>query len=324
MTDVSIREVIKGTILTFSKPFVRRLSKTLHPKRMGVAPIGGRSTAIKLSNSSVWLLASTPLTDETRQKIDQLGPVKYIAVADMEHTGFTTQYAEAYPEAKVYGPEGAAKKLGINVHEWTADKDLNPMEYDDRVLKDEIKAEYFDGFINKDIAFLHVPSKTLIQADLLFNLPANEQVIQDSWYHFKPLYSKSKESATNFTSWFGTLKPDSVFHQRFVYNLAAVNKTPIRSMAHSVYKVDQWDFDRIIPWLFFPGVVFSFSLVSSHGDVIETGGKEAWRKAYKLYFDDTDDMFDGLNLYLSRRHQQREVSWDRSFQGTVDCSYKWL
>jgi hypothetical protein len=74
---------------------------------------------------------------------------RYIAVADIEHTGFTTQYTEAYPDAKVYGPEGAASKLGINVHEWTADKNHNPMEYDSQVLKDEIKSEYFDGFINK-------------------------------------------------------------------------------------------------------------------------------------------------------------------------------
>lgn len=35
---------------------------------------------------------------------------------------------------------------------------------------------YFPGFRNKDVAFLHVPSRTLIQADLLFNLPATEQV----------------------------------------------------------------------------------------------------------------------------------------------------
>ncbi|KAI9611473.1 hypothetical protein H4Q26_008423 [Puccinia striiformis f. sp. tritici PST-130] len=206
MSDLVIREIVKGTILTFSKPF----------KRMGIVPIGGRSTAIKLSDSSVWLLASTPLTDETRQQIDQLGPVK----------------------GKSVWPGRRGQKLGINVHEWTSDKNHNPMEYDTQVLKDEIKAEYFDGFINKDIAFLHVP------------------------------YSKSKELASNFTSWFGTLSPDSKIHQRFVYNLAATNKT---SMAHSAYKVDQWDFDRIIP---------------CHGDVIDTGGKEAWRKTYSLYFDD--------------------------------------
>jgi len=39
---------------------------------------------------------------------------------------------------------------------------------------------YFSGFKNKDVAFLHSPSKTLIVADLIFNLPATEQVMQCS------------------------------------------------------------------------------------------------------------------------------------------------
>jgi hypothetical protein len=39
-----------------------------------------------------------------------------------------------------------------------------------------ISRSYFSGFKNKDVAFLHQPSKTLIQADLLMNLPCKEQV----------------------------------------------------------------------------------------------------------------------------------------------------
>ena len=35
---------------------------------------------------------------------------------------------------------------------------------------------YFSAFKNKDVAFLHKDSKSLIEADLLFNLPPNEQV----------------------------------------------------------------------------------------------------------------------------------------------------
>lgn len=38
-------------------------------------------------------------------------------------------------------------------------------------------SSYFSGFRNKDVAFLHSPSKTLIVADLIFNLPATEQVM---------------------------------------------------------------------------------------------------------------------------------------------------
>lgn len=43
---------------------------------LGFLHFGGRSTAIKLSNNDVWVLASTPLTEATKSTIDKLGPVK--------------------------------------------------------------------------------------------------------------------------------------------------------------------------------------------------------------------------------------------------------
>ena len=42
----------------------------------GLLPIGGRSTAIKLQAGGVWILASTPLTDDTKEKLAELGEVK--------------------------------------------------------------------------------------------------------------------------------------------------------------------------------------------------------------------------------------------------------
>jgi hypothetical protein len=35
---------------------------------------------------------------------------------------------------------------------------------------------YFSGFMNKDVAWFHKSSKTLVVADLIFNLPGTEQV----------------------------------------------------------------------------------------------------------------------------------------------------
>ena len=53
-------------LVLFRRPF----------SRFGVIPFGGRSTAIKLRDGGVWVLASTPLEAETKAKIDELGPVK--------------------------------------------------------------------------------------------------------------------------------------------------------------------------------------------------------------------------------------------------------
>lgn len=52
--------------LCFIRPFAR----------YGIFPMGGRSTAIRLSNGGVWVLASTELTEETKRKIDDLGTVE--------------------------------------------------------------------------------------------------------------------------------------------------------------------------------------------------------------------------------------------------------
>lgn len=59
---------VTESVWTFSKPFSRFL---------GFFPMGGRSTAIKLSDGTVWAIASTPLSAETKEVVDNLGPVRY-------------------------------------------------------------------------------------------------------------------------------------------------------------------------------------------------------------------------------------------------------
>jgi hypothetical protein len=39
-------------------------------------PVGGRSTAIRMTDGGVWVMASTPLTPETKTKLKEIGPVK--------------------------------------------------------------------------------------------------------------------------------------------------------------------------------------------------------------------------------------------------------
>ena len=67
---------------------------------------------------------------------------------------------------------------------------------------------YFSGFANIDVAFNHIESKSLIVADLIFNLPAREQ------------YSKSKGSIVQgIFGGFGSLNPYSWGHKKFVTTL---------------------------------------------------------------------------------------------------------
>lgn len=47
--------------------------------------IGGRTTAIRLASGGVWVLASTPLTVETKAAIDRIGTVKFIVGPNAVH-----------------------------------------------------------------------------------------------------------------------------------------------------------------------------------------------------------------------------------------------
>ncbi|THH13984.1 hypothetical protein EW146_g6295 [Bondarzewia mesenterica] len=236
MTDIVIREVTKD-VWTFSKPFMR----------LGFLPIGGRSTAIKLSNGDVWVLASTPLTDDTKKTLANLGPVKYIISADAVHHLYLGEFKKAYPEAKLLAVEEVVEKKkneGLEFAGFWGDKQREPKFG----FEGEIKSCYFSGFKNKDVAFLHEPSKTLVEADLLFNMPAIEQ------------YSRSWFSGR--TPFFGN--PYSTLQKKMMWSLG-VDKEAMKRDARTVAG---WDFNRIIP---------------CHGDVIEKDGNKAWRATYEHY-----------------------------------------
>ncbi|KAF8882181.1 hypothetical protein CPB84DRAFT_1827901 [Gymnopilus junonius] len=233
MSETVIREVTRG-VWTFSRPFAR----------FGLWPIGGRSTAIKLQDGGVWILASTPLDTETKSKLDELGTIKFIVGADAVHHLFLSDYKKTYPNAKLIAPEAA-----IAHHD---DKDLvfdgacNFSLFGSVWGRDPfnthmvLRMSYFSGFKNKDVAFLHKASKSLIQADLLMNLPPTEQ------------YSKSKPPSSLFK--FNIGPSSSWLYPRAVWSLGEDKE----AMRRDAKIVSGWDFNRIIP---------------CHGDVIETNAK---------------------------------------------------
>jgi len=239
-SDLVLREVTPD-IWTFSKPFTR----------FGFLPWGGRSTAVKLSTGSVWILASTPLTEEMKATIDKLGPVKWLIGPDSVHYLFLAEYKKAYPDAKVIGVKDLTEKVKTKGLELDGAYGVDPVGTN-YGFEDEIKACYFSGFANKDVAFFHAASKTLIEADLLFNLPGNEQ------------YSKSKSSPK--LPIIGSIDPFGGIHKRFVSSQAK----DINAMREDAKTVASWDFERIIP---------------CHGDVIEGKGHEAWVAAYSKYLE---------------------------------------
>lgn len=223
-----------------------------------------RITAVRLQNGPLVVFSPVGLTPDAREAVNSLGGnVKYIVAPDLEHHIFVTPWKEAYPNAQIIAPEGLKEKREKNPETRGVGYDHIFTAANKRSLKisDEFHAnfdvEYVNSHPSREIVLLHKPSKTLIEADLLFNLPATEQ------------FSKSGESATEgiltkVFSTFQSTQPPAMGQKRFIwYVLSAKDR---KGFAQSAAMIEGWDFDRIIP---------------CHGDVIESRGKEIFRNLFE-------------------------------------------
>ncbi|KAF1961998.1 hypothetical protein CC80DRAFT_201598 [Byssothecium circinans] len=248
-----IRDVVPRTITTLSVPFLR----------FGRIKIGGRGTIVRLQNGSLAVFSPVALTDEVKQKVAEMGEVKYITAMDIEHHIFLGPWHAAYPNAKVLGPEGLPEKRKSQKNEdvpfSTVFTTANPHPSIDADFEAEFEYEYVPGHRNKEIVFNHKPTRTLIQADFFFNYPATES------------FSKTGESATSgiLTRLFGALtNTQSDWQKRMIWH--GISRGDRSGFAQSAARVEKWDFQRVIP---------------CHGDVIETGGKGIFQKIFQWHLD---------------------------------------
>ncbi|KAH8701839.1 beta-lactamase-like protein [Talaromyces proteolyticus] len=254
-SEVMVIRQVTPEITTFSVPFTR----------LGLIKFGGRGTLVKLATGNMLVVSPVALSPEVQQTIaSQGGQIKYIAAPNFEHHLYLSAWKKAFPDAEIIAPEGLHEKRQNNpdqkdthfTHILTKAKkhDIHISEEFDK----EIDIEYVDGHGNKEIVFLHKPTKTMIQADFIFNLPANEQ------------YSRTDESPTSgiWTKLLGPLgstSPPATWQKRFVWYVTAKDR---KSMTESVARINTWDFDRIIP---------------CHGDVIESGGKPVFQNIFEYF-----------------------------------------
>ncbi|KAL9117235.1 MAG: hypothetical protein Q9187_006230 [Circinaria calcarea] len=266
-SSVMVIRKVTPNIITCSAPFAR----------FGRFKVGGRGTiankisfpppTVRLQSGRLAVFSPTALTPEVRSTVDSLGGnVAYLTALDYEHHIFLTEWARAFPSAKLLGVEGLPEKRAKS-HEpagtkfayvWTM-KNKREMRVEDDEFNDEFDVEYVGSHGNKELVFCHRPDRTLIQADLLFNLPATEQ------------YSRSPESATSglltrlFTRLFSA-QPSSVAQKRFLWYVASARDRV--GFNASMKRIDSWDFDRIVP---------------CHGDVIERDGKGVFREVMEWH-----------------------------------------
>lgn len=194
-----------------------------------------------------------------------MGEVKYICANDAEHHIFMDDWHAAYPNARLIGPEdlkGKREKQGKPLP-WTNlfKKDQDHTLLIDEAFDKEFDAEYVHGHANKELVFNHRPSRTLIEADLLFNLPAHEQMSKTGEDPQSGLLTQLFNKINN-------TRGSAIWQKRFIWYGISAGDRP--AFNRSVARMEKWDFDRLIP---------------CHGDVIETGAKGIFQKIFEWHLE---------------------------------------
>lgn len=219
-----------------------------------------------MSSGKLAVFSPVALTQEAKSRVSELGEVSYISCLDYEHHLFIGEWSKAFPKATTIGVEGLQEKRAKQKNEDVVfDKVFTKENKDTLKIDDEFDSEfdyeYVPGHGNKELVFNFRKDRTLIQGDLLFNLPATEQ------------YSRSDESPTQglLTRFFNAVNStsgDALWQRRFIWYAISAGDRP--SYNNSVSKIDKWAFDRIIP---------------CHGDVVETGGKGLFQKVMQWHLE---------------------------------------
>ncbi|KAK0718858.1 hypothetical protein B0T21DRAFT_414882 [Apiosordaria backusii] len=249
-------------VTIFSVPF----------SRYGKIPIGGRGTAVRLSSGSLAVFSPVALTEATKAKIASLGGnVKYLVATDIEHHIFLSDWKKAYPDAKLIGPEGLPEKrlkvqndpkIGHEPFDVVIGKNT-PRPYSiDTEFDRDFEVEYIPSHPNKEIVFLYKPDKVLIEADLLFNLPATEQ------YSKVPEEERPKPGLLG--GWFmrmNSTEGEAKGMKRFLWWVVSRgDREGFNEIVRRIYR--EWDFEVIVP---------------CHGEVIERGAKEVWGRVFEWH-----------------------------------------
>ena len=186
----------------------------------------------RLTNGGLVVHSPTRLDIASQEEFQKLGPIVAIIAPSWWHDLYLREYLSAYSDARLYGaPTLVRWNRSLPFAEVFGD--LAPPLWTDEI--DQVHVQGIGLFLD-EIVFYHRRSRSLIVADLLFNLSE-----KDAW----------------ITRTMGSVVIGPFPCCRF----ARPAVTDRRRMRAAVERIRDWDFDQIIV---------------GHGAVIENKGKEVF------------------------------------------------
>lgn len=129
-------------------------------------PYPTRMAVVRLSGGGVWVWSPVALTDELVDSVNTVGPVQHIVSPNKIHHLFLAEWADRWPEARVYAPPGLQKRRP----DLRFDTELSEMP--DPAWAADIDQVIFRGSLAmEEVSFFHIASRTAIVCDLIQRHP---------------------------------------------------------------------------------------------------------------------------------------------------------
>lgn len=191
-----------------------------------------RMTLIVNDAGEIWLHSPIAIDDALAREIDALGKVRWIVAPNCMHHLYFKKACTRWPEAaRVIAPGLRAKRPDIEYHSELGEG------FDSKRWPGWIESCFIAGSskVNETV-FLHVPSRSVIVTDLVFNLP---------------------KDGHNFISrmMFNMVGVRGRYAQSKLWRWLAQDP---KALGQSVQQMLKWDFERVIP---------------AHGAVLEHNAK---------------------------------------------------
>ncbi len=205
-----------------------------YPLKMLGADLRRNVTLIRLRSGKIVIHSTAPFSPDDVTTIRTLGEPGWLLDGILRHDTHAKDGRSAFPEIPYLAPEGFSEVVGFA----TATIVPPPIEWDGELLALEIQG----APEARDTALYHIPSRTLILTELVFNFGSDEPI-------WTELLLRVAVGAKHHPGMSRPVKAGVKDEAAFQSSLATILG---------------WDFDRVIV---------------GHGDVIEQGGKAKLRTA---------------------------------------------
>lgn len=187
-----------------------------YPLKVLGANIGRNVTILRLASSQLVIHSTAPFSNDDAAAIRQLGQPGWLVDAMLRHDTYAKEALTMFPGVPYLAPEGFAEVISYPTQ---------PLVPAPPAWAGEIEVLELGGVPSmRETAMLHVPSRTLIVADLAMNFPND----QPMWQELLLKLAVGKHHAPGISRSFKVMVKDE----------AALKASIARLMA--------WDFDRLI------------------------------------------------------------------------------